>query len=176
MSSKVLIIIDADVLLHFFKADKISLLNTLYPKRLKMMDMVLDELRSNRTIRKYLDSIFLYSGIEEIEFPTSKLIHEYLALKSSIDGKGERATLVYCKNYRNIIASSNTSDIVPYCHLHSIEYLSTLDILSVAVHMKKITERDANLAISLILSSGSFLCCNSIAQHAKHFDSKKLLI
>ncbi len=38
---QVLILLDADVLIHFAYADKISLLNKLFPGRLRMLDMVL---------------------------------------------------------------------------------------------------------------------------------------
>ncbi len=108
MSNKVLILIDADVLIHLFKADKVSLLNELYPKRLRMLDIVLNELRNNQTIRNQIDGIFRFSGIVEIPMPTTshpELFREYVRLKSTIDGDGERATLVYCKYNQHIIAS-----------------------------------------------------------------------
>ena len=71
MSNKVLILIDADVLIHLFKAEKVSLLNELYPKRLRMLDIVLNELRNNQTIRNQIDGIFRFSGIVEIPLPTT---------------------------------------------------------------------------------------------------------
>lgn len=111
MSSTVLILIDADVLIHLFKAEKVSLLNDLFPKRLRMLDIVLNELRNNQTIRNNIDSIFLFSGITEIPLPTTsnpELLREYVGLSKTIKGDGERATLLYCKYYKHIIASSNT--------------------------------------------------------------------
>lgn len=65
------ILIDADVLIHLFKADRITLLNELYPKRVFMLDVVLSELKENRTIRTNIDGILLFSGIQEIQFPTT---------------------------------------------------------------------------------------------------------
>jgi alanine dehydrogenase len=38
MSSKVLILLDSDVVIHLFKAEKISLLNELFPGRIRMLD------------------------------------------------------------------------------------------------------------------------------------------
>ena len=70
MSKAVLILIDSDVLIHLFKADKISLLNELFPKRLRMLDIVLNELRNSRTIREKIDSIFLFSGIQKVTLPS----------------------------------------------------------------------------------------------------------
>ena len=86
-SDKVLILIDADVLIHLFKAEKLSLLNELYPQRLRMLDIVLNELRDNLTIRSNLDGIFRFSGIVEIPLPTSsnpELLMEFLSLKKTI--------------------------------------------------------------------------------------------
>lgn len=63
-------------------------------------------------MRNNIDSILLFSGIQEIPFPTSsnpKLFQEFLALKKQIKGEGESACLVYCKHHSEIIASSNTN-------------------------------------------------------------------
>lgn len=92
------ILIDADVLIHLFKAERISLLNRLFPKRVFMLDVVLSELKENRTIRSNIESILLFSGIQEIQFPTTsnpKLFQEFIALKKNIKGDGESACLVY---------------------------------------------------------------------------------
>ena len=63
--NNVKILIDADVMIHLFKADKISILNMLFPSRLIMLDIVLNELRSNRTINASLTSIFLFWGFKK---------------------------------------------------------------------------------------------------------------
>jgi hypothetical protein len=116
------ILVDADVLIHLFKSDKISILNQLYPKRVYMLDVVLSELKENRTIRNNLYSILLFSGIKELIFPSSSnpiLFREFLALKKQIKGDGESACLVYCKHHHSdIITSSNTKDIKPFCEQH----------------------------------------------------------
>lgn len=179
-SDKVLILIDADVLIHLFKADKLSLLNELYPKRLRMLDIVLNELRDNLTIRSYLDGIFHFSGIVEIPLPTSsnpELLFEYLSLKKTIRGDGERATLVYCKHNHHIIASSNTKDIVPYCSENNMAFLTTLDIFAIAEMRQLITKVEINKCISKITANNeSYLMCNTIEEYlAKHFDKNKNL-
>lgn len=168
MSNKVLILIDADVLIHLFKADKVSLLNELYPKRLRMLDIVLNELRNNQTIRKQIDGIFRFSGIVEIPLPTTsnpELFREYVRLKSTIDGDGERATLVYCKYHQHIIASSNTKDIIPFSQAHSIAYLTTLDIFAIAIHKGLMTNSEVNNCIQKITQNGSYLKANTIEQY-----------
>ena len=178
-SNKVLILLDADVIIHLFKAERISLLNELFSGRLRMLDVVHTELLNNRSINQVVENLFVFKQIEEIAFPTTTnqaMFFEYLKLKPKIKGDGERASLLYCKYYKQIIASSNTSDIVPFCNENSIAFLTTLDILSIAIHRKKITNQEANDCIRMILSKGSHLCCTSIEEHLrKHFETEKLL-
>jgi hypothetical protein len=179
-SNQVLILLDADVTIHLFKAEKISLLNDLFPGRMRMLDIVLSELLNNPTIKEVAQNLFTFKQIIEIKFPTTsnpQLFKEYISLKNMIKGPGERACLLYCKYYQHIIASSNTKDIKPFCEEHSIAYLTTLDILSIAVHRGLITNQEANECIKKItFNKLSYLCCNTIEEHkAKHFDSLKLL-
>lgn len=180
MSSKVLILLDSDVVIHLFKADKISLLNELFPGRIRMLDVVLAELLKNRTVRDIVQNLFTYKHVEEIKFPTISnpaLLTEFIALKSTINGSGERACLVYCKYYQNIIASSNTTDIVPFCTANGIAYMTTLDILSIAVNRCLLTESEANDLIKKITRNNeSYLCCQTIEEHLKdHFEELKLM-
>jgi hypothetical protein len=178
-SNKVLILLDADVIIHLFKADKISLLSDLYAGRIRMLDIVLSELRNNRTIRSVVDNLFTYKQAEEIKFPTTSnptLLREYISLKKDIKGDGERASLLYCKHHNHIIASSNTKDIVPFCTEHSIAYLTTLDIFSVAIHRKLMTNEEANTSIKKITSAGSFLLCGTIEEYMEaYFKEEKVL-
>jgi hypothetical protein len=176
---EVKILIDADVLIHLFKAEKISILKELYPSRVYILDVVLSELKENRSIRNNLDSILLFSGIKELMFPTTsnpKLFREFLSLKKDIQGDGERACLVYCKHHLDIIASSNTKDIKPFCEEHSMAYLTTLDILCVAVAKKILTDVEVNQLIRKITANQeSHLCCKTIEEHRRrHFDIQKV--
>ena len=94
MNNRVLILLDSDVVIHLFKADKVSLLNELFPGRVRMLDIVLDELLKNRTIRNVIENLFTYKQVEEIKFPTTsnpKLLQEFVVLGSTINGVGERA-------------------------------------------------------------------------------------
>lgn len=177
--SKVKILVDADVLIHLYKSDRISILNELYHGRVFMLDVVLEELKENRTIREKLDSIFLFSGIKELVFPTTsnpKLFQEFLSLKKVIQGDGERACLVYCKHHSEIIASSNTKDIKPFCEENKMAYLTTLDIFCVAIAKSILTDTEVNQLIKKITANQeSHLCCGSIEEHRKrHFDSLKI--
>lgn len=109
--------------------------------------------------------------LQEITFPTTSnppLLTEYIKLKAIINGDGERASLLYCKYHKHIIASSNTSDIIPYCQEHSIIYLTTLDIFSIALNRGKYTASEINGFIQEILNKGSFLCCDTMRKTSRY--------
>lgn len=173
------ILVDADVLIHLFKAEKLTILNEIYPNRVYILDVVLSELKENRTIRNNIDSIMIFSGIKEITFPTTSnptLFREFLALKKEILGDGERACLVYCKYHQDIVASSNTKDIKPFCEKNSVAYLTTLDILCIAIARNKLTNQEANALIQKITGNNdSHLCCSTVEEHrSRHFDPVKI--
>jgi len=175
-NSKVLILVDADVIIHLYKADKISLLNDLFHSRVRIMDIVLSELLGNLTINKVVENLFRFKQLEEIKFPQS-LYLEFNKIKDIVKGKGERATLIYCKHNNDIIASSNTKDIVPYCKENRMSYITTLDIFNIAIERNLMTIKEVNLCIGKItMNDESYLCCKSIEDHRKnHFDGEKLL-
>ena len=173
-SKNVLILLDADVVIHLFKAEKISLLYSMYPKKIRILDIVLSELLGNPTVRGIVENLFLWKQAEEIIFPMT-LFNEFKELKSKMNGKGERACLVYCKHNAHIIASSNTSDIIPYCIEHSIAYLTTLDLFAVAIYRGLMTNSEANkLIMKITFNNESYLCCDSIEKHMRlHFKTEK---
>lgn len=174
---KVLILLDADVVIHLFKCDKISLLTELYKGRLRMLDIVFSELCGNSTIRDHVENLFTFKLVELIQFPTTSnpsLLKEYLQLANSIGGKGERSSLLYCKHYHHVIASSNTKDIRPFCEAHSIAYLTTLDLLTIAMRKELLTKEVANECINKIITKGSYLLSNTIEDYSKYFDEAKM--
>jgi predicted nucleic acid-binding protein len=178
MSSKsVLILLDADVIIHFFKADKISLLQELFPKRLIMLDKVKEELFNNRTIQKVVENLFTFKVVEELPFPTGnkEIMLEYKRITADPKlGKGESACMAVCRFQQHIIASSNTRDIKPYCEEFGLSYLTTLDILSIAVIKKKLSHAEGQKCIDLILSNNSKLKSNNLENYmSKEFDRAK---
>jgi hypothetical protein len=155
-------------------------LNELFPNRVHILDIVLSELKENRTIRNNIDSILLFSGIKELDFPTTSnpaMFREFLALKKETKADdGESACMVYCKHYSDIIASSNTKDIKPYCEAHGMAYLTTLDIFCIAVAKNLLSDSEVNQLIKKITyNNESHLCCRTIDEHRKkHFDFLKI--
>lgn len=178
-NNEVLILLDADVVIHFFKAERLSLLFELYPQRLCMLDVVLKELQKNPTIKANVENLFTFKHVKEIEFTTGsskEIFLEYNQLKKSGKGDGESATMIYCKHHAHIIASSNTRDIKAFCETYSVAYLTTLDILCVAVHKGKISEKEADAIIQQILHKGSKLSDNNLLVYRNNkFNQEKLM-
>lgn len=174
-SIKALILLDADVVIHLLKAEKFSLLNQLYPNRIRMLDIVYHELTKNYLIRGQIENLFRFKQVEEIVFPLN-LFSEFARLKSRMNGEGERASLVYCLHNAHIIASSNTKDIRTFCLENSIAFLTTLDLFCVAIKRGILTISEVNSLIERItVDKGSYLCCDRIEDHFRdHFQEDKL--
>ncbi|MEN9611131.1 MAG: hypothetical protein RLZZ628_1945 [Bacteroidota bacterium] len=160
MQSKTNILLDSDVLIHFYKADRIFDLPTIFnATQCLLLDLVWEELKE--TPIGYGIQLLMNNGtIRFIEFPTDDELmdYEYEYLKSIGKGTGESACMAYAKrNKDNIIASSNLKDLLPYCHNNHIEYLTTLDFLCQALQKGFYSLLDCNDFITKVVSKGSIL-------------------
>jgi predicted nucleic acid-binding protein len=151
-----LILIDADVIIHLFKAERLTILKELYEGRIYVLDYVLEELKSMAPFQ--LGIILGLKILQEMKFPTNRIevLLEYNKLKKTM-GKGESACMAVCRYQKDILASSNLKDIKPYCEEHQIEYLTTLDILAIAYLKKKMTSAEIDHCIYQIKSKQSRL-------------------
>ena len=157
---KIKILLDADLIIHFFKADKIfDLPNILQDCELILFDLVWAEL--NRTALKYAIELMINnSSIHLQDFPTENdlIDYEYESLRFDGRGKGESACMAYAKyNKENVIASSNLSDLLPYCDQNDIQYMTTLDFLCHAMNQNVYSEEDCNEFIKKVNDKGSYL-------------------
>ncbi|MBI3218564.1 MAG: hypothetical protein HYZ44_03560 [Bacteroidetes bacterium] len=170
-----LILIDADVIFHLFRAERLSLLKELYPGRVLILDVVMEELKSFASSQ--LEFIIKLGILREMTFPTSssEILTEYNRLKREDKGKGESACMAVCRFQKNIIASNNLSDIEPYCKEFEIEYLTTMDILAVGFLKGKLTAAEADYSIHIIKSQrGRLPNYNKVEDFIKDkFDMKK---
>ena len=173
---KVKILLDADLIIHFYKADKIfDLPNIFNDSELVLFDLVWEEL--NRTALKFAIELMLKNGSIRLEdFPTDDdlIDYEYELLRFDGRGKGESACMAYAKyNKENVIASSNLSDLLPYCDENKISYMTTIDVLCSAMNQKIYSEDDCNEFIKKVIEKGSDLPINKM----KDFDcfNRKIL-
>lgn len=160
---RVKLLLDADVLIHFFKADKLFDLPFIFKEYdYILFDLVRDEL-SQPAIRYAIDLLITKGSLILTEFPTSdELIDyefDYLRYECS-KGMGESACMAYAKYHAKrdgVVASSNLKDLLPYCRDNNIPYLTTLDFLCRAMELKIFSEADCDGFITKVLTKGSKL-------------------
>ena len=152
--AKVKIVLDADVLIHFAKAERLSMLPAILPEyEYVVLSTVYEEVR---TIRQQLNNqIRLLKNIKLEPFaPTGQMRHEYAKLLSRF-GKGESACMAYCRFTNNIIGSSNLRDIKEYCKAQNIVYLTSLDFLYYAYVRGKMTAKECQEFMVNVNTKGS---------------------
>ena len=160
-----IILLDADVVIHFIKGGQLLVLPTIFPNDLYMLDVVFDELKKRRSLRKYYENLFSFGLIKSISFGSDiRIIQEYARLKKRF-GHGESACMAYCKFKPNILASSNVRDIKAYCEENNIEYLTTLDFILEAKNKEILSEADCDYFIDQIFLKGSFLSHRTIQDY-----------
>lgn len=162
MEVKTKIVLDADVIIHFVKADQFSILLDIFPEyQYLILDIVYDEVTISKTTRIQIDNTlkFFAHRISKITFaPSGESRYEYARLRSSLLlGKGESACMVYCRDNKDVLGSSNLKDIKAYCRLNQITYLTTIDFLYFAFIRKKMTKSEVNQFITTVNNKGSKL-------------------
>lgn len=159
--AKVKIVLDADVIIHFSKGECLNILPKIFDNYdYIILDKVYEEL--NTEISNQIDNIIChFKNLEIVVFnPTNADIQkEYARLIKILHlGKGETATMLYCKESNDVVASSNLTDTKNYCDTHGITYITTLDFVHHAAIVKKIiTIEKANIFIQMVKDKGSKL-------------------
>ena len=165
--SKRIILIDADVVSHFITGGQIMLLPSIFPYRIKILDKVYAELARFPNKRKEVQNLLNFNLFEIMPFPEDdiEVRKEYFYLKKMrFKGDGESACLAVVRKSNDILASSNLRDIAPYCDLHDIDYLTTMDFLCHANNTGKLTEEECDEFISKVKAAGSILPVTRISE------------
>lgn len=155
--NKVLIVLDADVIIHLSKGSQLSLLPQIFKEyEYIVLDKVYQEIKGN--IKNQLDNQINYlKNIQIIEYkPTGDEMKEFAVLSKN-KGKGESACLSFCRFNHNVIGSSNLLDIKQYCKDFAITYLTTIDFLFFAIKRKLLTVDEANEFIKNVREQDSKL-------------------
>ena len=153
---KVKIVLDADVLIHFSKAGRLSILPDILPEyEYVVLSTVYEEIKS---IQSQLDNqINFLKNIKKEQFsPTGSMRREYAILRSKY-GKGESACMAYCRFTNNVIGSSNLKDIKDYCSEQNIVYLTSMDFLYYAYIRKVMTADECSDFIATVNEMNSKL-------------------
>ena len=158
---KTKIVLDADVIIHFAKAGRLSELPSILPEfQFLLLDVVKREL-SIMILSKLDQMISKDKTLVEAQFgKTPGEVREFAHLTSSDGlclGRGESACMVYCLYHNDVLGSSNLNDIHRYCDEKGITYLTTLDFLFYAIRRGKMTKQDAEEFIKKVVEGGSRL-------------------
>ena len=107
---KTKIVLDADVIIHFIEAGNFSLLPDIFPEyEYIVLDVVYNEVSKNNKTKKFhrqLSSPFFQKLKQETFAPKGESIKEYFSLQRVL-GKGESACMVYCRDNKDVLGSSN---------------------------------------------------------------------
>jgi len=170
--NKTKIVLDSDVVIHFMKGDCFTLLFDIFPEdQYLILDVVYDELAKNGQTRTFIDNLvaFMPDKLQKIQFqPTGVMRCEYAQLLRTL-GRGESACMIYCYDNKDVLGSSNLTDIKEYCASHDITYLTTLDFLYYAYIRKKMTKEECDEFIQKVLSKGSKLPHVDISTYSCNF-------
>ena len=157
---KTKIVLDADVIIHFMKGECLNVLLDIFPEyEYLILDVVYLELSKNKETKKYIDRhLDVFSKkIRKVTFsPIGDSQRDYFKLTRTL-GKGECACMIYCKDNRNVLGSSNLLDIKSYCEKYQVTYLTTLDFLYYAFVKKVMTGTECNEFIQTVIEKGSKL-------------------
>lgn len=156
---KTKIVLDADVIIHFIEAGNFSLLPDIFPEyEYIVLDVVYNEVSKNNKTKKFIDNyLHHFPKLKQETFaPKGESIKEYFSLQRVL-GKGESACMVYCRDNKDVLGSSNLRDIKDYCSKNCITYLTTLDFLYYAYCRKKMTQQECTEFIQAVNDAGSRL-------------------
>lgn len=158
MKSKVKIVLDADVIIHFSEGESLGLLPQIFDEcEYIVLDYVYDEVRRKEVREQLQKQIEWFRNIRLVEFaPTGEMMHDYARLLRD-RGKGESACLTYCMYNHDVIGSSNLRYIKDFCVEHGIAYLTTCDFLYYAWLRGKMSETEVVTFIEKVKNNGSKL-------------------
>ena len=172
MNTKV-ILLDADVFIHFMKADHQDFLPIIFTDyQLCILDIVYEELSKRDNTKACIDALLAEEKIELRNFPHSNLriLQEFARLLREGKGEGESACMAVARYQKNVIASSNLKDIRKYCKKYKIKYLTTMDFLVKALDSGVLSEEACNSFIRLTKAKGSKLPVKKISDYKQKTD------
>lgn len=163
------ILLDSDVIRHFIKGADLGVLANIFKGRLVMLDVVRDELCRSKSLVVIITNFISFYKIEEMKFPSHNfdILKAYSELMKDGQGTGESSIMAVARFQKQIIASSNLKDIRFYCLKYNIEYLTTMDILNLALNEKKIDMTFCNEFITKVRNAGSKLPVRSMEEYIK---------
>lgn len=158
------IILDADVIIHFYRGKRLPLLPHIFPNEFIICDILLEFEILPGPLNDILQDLIEKQEISVVELEQHEhhldILMEYSALLNRF-GKGESACMAYCKFSEDVIGSSNLKDILAYCRENSIHFITTMGFLRTAYETELLTEEECNLFVQKNIEMGSKLPCKT---------------
>ena len=154
---KTKIVLDADVIFHFYKGECLTLLPKIFPTyQYIVLSHVYKEIKGD--VKNQLDNqVHFLKDIQIIDFvPQGDMLREYAQLIKD-RGKGESACMVYCKYNHDVLGSSNLKDITDYCQANDIVYLTTIEFLYFAIKRNLMSIDEAHAFVRQVQTNDSHL-------------------
>ncbi|MGV3600716.1 MAG: hypothetical protein ACO1N1_05880 [Dyadobacter fermentans] len=142
-----IILVDADVISHFLVGGYITVLPSIFPYRINILDKVYKELLQTPKRAVVINNLIERRLFDYLDFPedNENVRKEYFRLKKlEFKGDGESACMACARFSENILASSNLRDIKRYCDMHKLKYLTTMDFLCEARRTGRMTLTECN--------------------------------
>ena len=140
------LVLDADFLSSFAWVDRIDILETLYSKRMVLLDDVMNELNRVPHIASRVQ-VFVNNGaiaLVEIYADESEALELGKLLQVGKYGRGEAACMAYLKHNKGTMASNNLSDVKTFCRTNSKYLLTTADVFCEAYEARLIGLSEAD--------------------------------
>lgn len=168
------ILFDADVLIHFSKAESLDALLELFPGRISVLEQVRQELWETSAARIWLEAQYADGTIEHVELPSvGEVILEYAQLISRM-GKGESACLVLARHDDRYLASSNIRDIQKYCNKNKIGFVTTMDVICMLEDSGIWDQSACDTFITTVKSRGSRLPVKTLPEYRRRFKVREV--
>lgn len=171
--SEFLLLADADVIIHFFRGNRLELLPQIFPKqKLVLLDTVVAELKRGRNVYAVVQKK-IGSQIIEIDFNDKDHVKdEWLQLVGKKLGYGESACIALARFEGHHVLSCNLKDINQYCKAHRIRIYTTMDLINIAFTKGLLTLDECNDFVTDVVGGGSNLPKPTFDEYLKDLSGK----
>ena len=161
------VILDADFISSFAWVNRLDILESLYSKRMIILEEVLEELgRVPHLACKVKLSIKDGHIKRESMFADSpEALQLSKFLKAGRYGTGEAACMAYLTQYDGILGSNNLSDVKAFCIQNKRRLLTTADVMYQAYEMSLVGLEEADKIWSGMISKKRKLPASSFSEY-----------
>jgi len=168
------LILDADFISSFAWVNRLDILEGLYPKRMVILDEVLEELNRVPHLAAKVEVSVGNGHIKHmLIFADSP---EALQLGKLLDtgkyGSGEAACMAYLTQHDGILGSNNLSDVKAFCIQNKKRFLTTADVMYQAYETNLVGLEEADKVWSDMISKRRKLPALSFSEYMSAIETK----